>query len=152
MSPLILNRRAKREYEIIETFEAGIILSGPEVKSLRLGKANIGDAYADPKDGELWLINCHISEYNNAQKEFHDYPTRPRKLLLHKRELINLKKKVDVKGVTMVPLSMYFKSGKVKVEFGLARGKKNWDKRQSIMKKDLERQTQRTFKGQRISL
>ena len=70
MSPLILNRRAKREYEIIETFEAGIILSGPEVKSLRLGKANIGDAYADPKDGELWLINCHISEYNNAQKNF----------------------------------------------------------------------------------
>ena len=87
MTSVLINKRAKREYEIIDTYEAGIVLSGPEVKSLRLGRANIGDAYADPRDGEIWLINCHISEYFNAQKEFQFSPTRPRKLLLHKKEI-----------------------------------------------------------------
>ena len=147
MSPLILNRRAKREYEIIETFEAGIILSGPEVKSLRLGKANIGDAYADPKDGELWLINCHISEYNNTQKEFHDSPTRPRKLLLHKKEIRKLQGNVQKQGLTIIVLKMYFNlKGIAKVNLALGRGKKDRDKRADEKRKDWQRQKQRLLR------
>ncbi len=147
MSPLILNRRAKREYEIIETFEAGIILSGPEVKSLRLGKANIGDEYADPKDGELWLINCHISEYNNAQKEFHDSPTRPRKLLLHKKEIRKLRGNVQKQGLTIIVLKMYFNlKGIAKVNLALGRGKKDRDKRADEKRKDWQRQKQRLLR------
>ena len=145
------NKKARHDYEILEKFEAGIVLQGSEVKSLREGNGNVKESYIKFFKNELWVVGMHIAEYSHSGYGGHT-PVHDRKLLLHKRELINLKKKVDVKGVTMVPLSMYFKNGKVKVEFGLARGKKNWDKRQSIMKKDLERQTQRTFKGQRISL
>ena len=147
MSPLIINRRAKREYEIIETFEAGIILSGPEVKSLRLGKVNIGDAYADPKDGEMWLINCHISEYNNAQKEFHYTPTRPRKLLLHKKEIRKLQGNVQKQGLTIIVLKMYFNiKGIAKVNLGLGRGKKDRDKRADEKRRDWQRQKQRLLR------
>ncbi|MAJ44252.1 MAG: SsrA-binding protein [Candidatus Marinimicrobia bacterium] len=145
------NKKARYDYDILEKFEAGIVLQGSEVKSLREGNGNVKESYIKFLKNELWVIGMHIAEYSHSGYSGHT-TVHDRKLLLHKRELINLKKKVDLKGVTMVPLSMYFKNGKVKVEFGLARGKKNWDKRQSIMKKDLERQTQRTFKGQKISL
>jgi SsrA-binding protein len=148
MSPTILNRRAKREYEIIETVEAGIVLSGPEVKSLRLGKANIGDAYADPKDGEIWLINCHISEYNNAQKEFNSSPTRPRKLLLHKKEIKKLQGSVQKQGLTIIVLKLFFKSnGIAKVNLGLGRGKKDRDKRADEKRRDWQRQKQRLLRA-----
>ena len=145
------NKKARHDYEILEKFEAGMVLQGSEVKSLREGNGNVKESYIKFFKNELWVVGMHIAEYSHSGYAGHT-PVHDRKLLLHKRELINLKKKVDVKGVTMVPLSMYFKNGKVKLEFGLARGKKNWDKRQSIMKKDLERQTQRRYKGQRISL
>ena len=154
MSPvknIATNKKARYDYKIIDKFEAGIVLLGSEVKSLREGNGNIKESYVKFLKKELWLIGMHIAEYSHSGHNSHT-PVRDRKLLLHRRELINLKKKVDVKGVTMVPLSMYFKNGIVKIEFGLARGKKNWDKRQSIMKKDIERQTQRSYKGQKISL
>ena len=145
------NKKARHDYEILEKFEAGMVLQGSEVKSLREGNGIVKESYIKFFKNELWVVGMHIAEYSHSGYVGHT-PVHDRKLLLHKRELINLKKKVDVKGVTMVPLSMYFKNGKVKLEFGLAKGKKNWDKRQSIMKKDLERQTQRRYKGQRISL
>ncbi len=148
MSPVILNRRAKREYEIIETFEAGIILSGPEVKSLRLGKANIGDAYADPKGGEMWLINCHISEYSNAQKDFDFSPTRPRKLLLHKKEIKKLQGSVQKQGLTIIVLKIYFNvKGVAKINLGLGRGKKDRDKRADEKSRDWQRQKQRLLRA-----
>lgn len=148
MSSIISNRRAKREYEILETVEAGIILSGPEVKSLRLGKANIGDAYADPKDGEMWLINCHISEYNNAQKEFHTSPTRPRKLLLHKKEIKKLQGSVQKQGLTLIVLKIFFNfKGVAKIILGLGRGKKDRDKRADEKRRDWQRQKQRLLRA-----
>ena len=131
MTSVLINKRAKREYEIIDTYEAGIILSGPEVKSLRLGRANIGDAYADPRDGEIWLINCHISDYFNAQKEFQFSPTRPRKLLLHKKEIRKLQGSVQKQGLTLIVLKIFFnKKGIAKIDLGLGRGKKDRDKSQ----------------------
>ena len=148
MTPLILNRRAKREYEILETFEAGIILSGPEVKSLRLGKANIGDAYADPKDGEIWLINCHISEYSHSSSNVEFSPLRPRKLLLHKKEIRKLSGSVQKKGLTLIVLKIFFNNkGYVKLELGLGRGKKDYDKRASEKQKDWSRQKQRLLRN-----
>ena len=104
---VLINKKAKREYEILDTYVAGIVLSGPEVKSLRLGRANIGDAYADPREGEIWLINCHISEYFNAQKEFQFSPTRPRKLLLHKKEIRKLQGSVQKQGLTLIVLNIF---------------------------------------------
>ena len=151
MSPVILNRRARREYEIIDTYEAGIILSGPEVKSLRLGRANIGDAYADPREGELWLINCHISEYTNALKEFHYSPTRPRKLLLHKKELVKMINAVNREGATIIPLSLYFnKRGMLKVDLGIAKGKRQYDKRQTEKNRDWKRDQDRIIRDKNI--
>jgi SsrA-binding protein len=147
MNPVILNRRAKREYEILETFEAGIILSGPEVKSLRMGKANIGDSYADPKDGEIWLINCHISEYSNAQEEFNSSPTKPRKLLLHKKEIRKLQGSVQRQGLTIIVLKIFFnKKGIAKIILGLGRGKKDRDKRADEKRRDWQRQKQRLIR------
>lgn len=147
MSPVILNRRARREFEIIDTYEAGIILSGPEVKSLRLGRANIGDAYADPREGELWLINFHISEYTNAQKEFQFSPTRPRKLLLNKKEIRKLQGSVQKQGLTLIVLKIFFNNkGIVKIDLGLGRGKKDRDKRADEKRKDWQRQKQRLLR------
>ena len=147
MSLVILNRRARREYEIIDTYEAGIILSGPEVKSLRLGRANIGDSYADPREGELWLINCHISEYTNALKELHYSPTRPRKLLLHKKEIRKLQGSVQKQGLTLIVLKIFFNGkGIAKIDLGLGRGKKDRDKRADEKRKDWQRQKQRLLR------
>ena len=126
---------------------AGIVLSGPEVKSLRLGRANIGDAYADPREGEIWLINCHISEYFNAQKEFQFSPTRPRKLLLHKKEIRKLQGSVQKQGLTLIVLKIFFNNkGIAKIDLGLGRGKKDRDKSADEKSRDWQRQKQRLLK------
>lgn len=147
MASTILNRRINREYEILDKYEAGIQLTGAEVKSLRLGKANIGDSYADPREGELWLINCHISEYSHSSNvEFS--PLRPRKLLLHKKEIRKLSGSVQKKGLTLVVLKIFFNNkGFVKVELGLGRGKKDYDKRAYEKQKDWDRQKQRLLRN-----
>ena len=147
MSFVLINKKAKREYEILDTYVAGIVLSGPEVKSLRLGRANIGDAYADPREGEIWLINCHISEYFNAQKEFQFSPTRPRKLLLHKKEIRKLQGSVQKQGLTLIVLKIFFNNkGVAKIDLGLGRGKKDRDKRADEKSRDWQRQKQRLLK------
>ena len=145
------NRKARHEYHIIEKFEAGIVLAGSEVKSMREANVNIKESYVRFINNELFTVGMHIGEYSHQGYTTH-YPTRTRKLLLHKKELKKLTRSVDEKGMTMIPLQLYFKNGRVKLEFSLAKGKRNWDKRQDIMKKDLERQSQRMFKSQKIKL
>ncbi len=142
---IAVNRKARHEYAIIQTYEAGIVLQGTEVKSLRLGKANLVDSYANLKDGEVWLVGAHISVYEQGNINNHE-PTRTRKLLLNKSEIRKLIGKVKEKGLTLIPLRLYFKDGKVKVEIALAKGKKVYDKRESIAKKDLQRDQERRFK------
>ncbi len=139
------NRKAFFNFEIEDTFEAGICLMGSEVKSLRDGKANLSDSYGKIRNGEIFLVDCHISPYSQANRENHE-PLRDRKLLLHKREIKKLTGKVAERGYSLVPLRMYFKNGKVKLEMGLARGKKNYDKRESIKKKDQRRELERMMK------
>ncbi len=139
------NKKAWFNFEIDDRFEAGIVLTGAEVKSLRGGKANLGDSYAKVKSGEMFLIDAHISPYDKATSEDQD-PLRARKLLLHKREIRKLTGKVVEKGFSLIPLRMYFKNGKVKVELALARGKKAYDKRDSIRKKDQRREMERLVK------
>ncbi len=134
----ILNRKAKYNYQIFETVEAGIVLTGTEIKSLRLGKANIKDSYARVKNNEIFLINMHISSYDNGNIFNHD-ETRERKLLLHKKEILKFRDKIKLEGYTIVPLKVYLKNGKAKVLIGLAKGKKNYDKREDIKKRDIER-------------
>ncbi len=134
----ILNRKAKYNYQIFETVEAGIVLTGTEIKSLRLGKANIKDSYARVKNNEIFLINMHISSYDNGNLFNHD-ETRERKLLLHKKEILKFRDKIKLEGYTLVPLKVYLKNGKAKVLIGLAKGKKNYDKREDIKKRDIER-------------
>jgi SsrA-binding protein len=133
------NKRAFRDYFITDTFEAGIVLEGSEVKSLRDGRANLGDSYADVRGGEVFLVGCHISEYPFANRLNHA-PMRERKLLLHKREIRKLGVKTLERGFTLVPLSLYFKEGKVKVELGLAKGKRQYDKRESVKQRDIDRE------------
>ena len=134
----ILNRKAKYNYQIFETLEAGIVLTGTEIKSLRLGKANIKDSYARVKNNEVFLINMHISSYDNGNIFNHD-ETRERKLLLHKKEILKFRDKIKLEGYTLVPLKVYLKDGRAKVLLGLAKGKKNYDKREDIKKRDIER-------------
>ena len=134
----ILNRKAKYNYQIFETVEAGIVLTGTEIKSLRLGKANIKDSYARVKNNEIFLINMHISSYDNGNLFNHD-ETRERKLLLHKKEILKFRDKIKLEGYTLVPLKVYLKNGKAKVLIGLAKGKKSYDKREDIKKRDIER-------------
>jgi SsrA-binding protein len=138
----ISNRRARFEYEILDSYEAGIVLKGSDVKSLRAGKANLQDSYAVVKNGEVWLVNMHISPYEQANQFNHD-PVRTRKLLLNKSEIAKLHNTTNVKGLTLVPLKMYFKKGNAKVELGIARGKKLHDKRESIKERDVEREMRR---------
>jgi len=142
---ITVNRKARFEYAILQTFEAGIILTGTEVKALREGKANLVDSYASIVNGEAWLNSAHISEYKQGNINNHD-PVRTRKLLLNKSEIRKLIGKVKEKGLTLVPLRLYFKKGKVKVELALAKGKKVYDKRESIAKKDFQREQERRFK------
>ena len=139
------NRKAWHEYHILEKYEGGIVLYGSEVKAIREGKANIKEAYVRFIENELFVIGMHIGKYSNEGYSTHT-PVRDRKLLLHKKELLNLRKMVDEKGKTLIPLSMYLKGGRVKVEFGLAQGKKMWDKRKTKMEKDVKRQVDRAMK------
>jgi SsrA-binding protein len=140
------NRRARFDYEILETHEAGLVLLGPEVKSLRAGKANLSDAYASVRRGEVFLINAHISPYTQAGRENPD-PRRERKLLLHRAEIARLRGRVAERGLTLVPLRLYFKGGRAKVELGVARGKRRYDKRQAIRRREEEREMQRQTRG-----
>src|SRR5687768_3163644 len=139
------NKRARHDYAIIDTWEAGIVLTGSEVKSLRNGKANISDAYGIVKDGEVHLLNLHISPYEQANYFNHE-PTRTRKLLLHKREIKKMIGAVERQGLTLVPLELYFKKGKAKVALGLGRGKKLYDKRADEKRRDDERDMQRAVR------
>jgi len=141
------NRRARHEYFIEETIETGVVLTGTEVKSLRRGKGNLNDSYAQIKEGEVILYNCHISPYDFGNRYNHD-PLRPRKLLLHKAEIRRLTAKIKEKGFTLVPLAMYFdRNNRVKIELALARGKKLYDKRANLAKRDAEREMARALKG-----
>lgn len=138
----ISNRKARFEYEILDTFEAGIVLVGSEVKSLRQGKANLQDSYALVKNGEVWLLNMHINPYEQANQFNHD-PLRTRKLLLNKSEIAKLQIKTNEKGLTLIPLKLYFSKGIAKVELGIGKGKKLHDKRESVKERDVTREMQR---------
>lgn len=139
------NRRARFDYHIEDTYEAGIVLTGTEVKSLRAGHAQIVDGYALVKDGEVWLMGVHIPEYTQGTWTNHE-PRRPRKLLLHRREISRLIGKTQEKGLTLVPLSLYFRDGRAKVEIGLARGKRAYDKRQHIAQREAKREMDRALR------
>lgn len=136
------NRKANFEYEILEKYEAGIVITGTEVKSLRIGKANLQDAYGRISNDEVWLINSHISEYKFGNINNHE-PLRNRKLLLNRKEIRKIKQALQERGLTLVPLKMYFRGSLVKVEIGIARGKKLYDKRESIKKRETERKLSR---------
>ena len=142
---IIVNRKARYEYSIIQIWEAGIVLVGTEVKSLRQGKANLVDGYAKVDKGEVWLVNLHISEYVQGNINNHE-PKRQRKLLLNRSEIRKLTDKLKDKGLTLIPLRLYFKKGKVKVELALAKGKKAYDKRKDIAKRDFQRDQERKIK------
>ena len=142
------NKRARHDYHIVETWEAGLVLTGPEVKSLRDGRANLGDAYGILKDGEVWLLNLHISPYEQASYNNVE-PTRTRKLLLHKKEIRKMIGAVERQGLTLVPLELYFKAGKAKVALALGKGKKLHDKREDSQKRDAEREMARAITRRR---
>jgi SsrA-binding protein len=142
------NRKARHEYQLLERYEAGIVLTGTEVKSLRDGGASLQQAYADVRDGEAWLIGAHIAEYGQGNIANHE-PDRDRKLLLHSKEIASLLGKVRERGLTLVPTRLYFKDGKVKVELALARGKEHRVKRRDIAKRDADRQIERALKSRR---
>jgi SsrA-binding protein len=143
---ITVNRRARHDYFIEESLEGGLVLTGSEVKSLRAGKAQLKDSYAQLKQGEIWLVNAHISEYSPSAQFGHE-PVRARKLLLHRREIDRLAGKVKEQGLTLVPLRLYFKHGRAKVELGLARGKKLYDKRESIKEREVRREMDRARRG-----
>lgn len=140
-----LNRKARHEYHIIESFEAGIELSGTEVKSLRAGKANLQDSYARVENGDLMLYNMHISPYDQGNRFNHE-PKRTRRLLMHKYEIMRLLGKVREKGFSLIPLKVYFKNGWAKVELALARGKKLYDRREDMAERDAKREIERARK------
>jgi SsrA-binding protein len=143
------NRRARFDYEIVDTFEAGIALMGPEVKSLRDGRANLGDSFATIHRGEAWLEKLHISAYEPATRANPTDPQRRRKLLLHRREIDRLDGRIAEKGLTLVPLTVYFLGGRAKVELALARGKHRHDKRETIRRREQDRETQRAMRRHR---
>jgi SsrA-binding protein len=143
---IVSNRKARHEYEVLETWEAGMVLQGTEVKALRQGRANLQDSFARIDGGELWLYNLHISPYEHGNRFNHD-PLRPRKLLLHTRELRKLLGQVEQKGLTLVPLDLHFRRGVAKVTLALARGKKLHDKRDDLKRRDAEREMQRDWKA-----
>jgi len=142
------NRKARHEYQLFERYEAGLVLTGTEVKSLRAGGATLQRAYADVRDGEVWLVGAHIAEYGQGNIANHD-PDRDRKLLLHRKEIASLIGKVRERGFTLVPTRLYFKDGKAKVELALARGKEQRDKRRDIAKREAQRQIERALHPRR---
>ena len=142
----ILNRKANYDYQVTETYEAGIVLTGTEIKSIRNGKCNIKDSYAIIKNNEMYLLNTHISLYEEGNI-FNHNETRTRKLLMHKKEILKLKDKITLEGYTLIPLKIYFVKSKAKVLIGLAKGKKNYDKRESIKERDIKREIAKDFKN-----
>jgi len=145
MRVVATNRKARHDYHILDTYEAGMVLTGSEIKSVRAGRVNLRESYVAVRDGELWLINCHIAPYDQASRQNHD-PRRDRKLLMHRRQIDRLAREVQEPGYTIVPLRMYLKDNWAKVEIALARGKKLHDKRQAIAKRDSKRQVERALK------
>lgn len=139
------NRRARHDYHILDTVEAGVVLTGTEVKSLRAGRASLTDGFAELRDGELWLMGVHIPEYTLGTWTNHE-PRRPRKLLLHRREIDRLASQTSEQGLTIVPLALYFAGGRVKVELALARGKRAYDKRQDLARRDAAREVERALR------
>ena len=140
-----VNRKAAHDYHILRTLEAGLSLTGTEIKSIRAGHVSIREAYVRPLNGEMWLVGTHIAQYPPAGSTNHE-PTRSRKLLLHRREMYELAHEIATAGVTLVPLRLYLKDGKAKLEIALARGKRSYDKRETIAKRDAERQMQRAMR------
>jgi SsrA-binding protein len=142
---IINNRQAFHEFIITDKFEAGAVLQGTEVKSIMAGRIQLKDSYVSVRDGEVWLLNAHISPYSHGNKQNHD-PLRTRKLLLHKREITKLEKETTQKGMTLVVTSLYWKNGRIKFEIGVAKGKKLYDKRETEMKKAVDKETQQQLK------
>jgi SsrA-binding protein len=142
------NRKAFHNYFIQDTFEAGIVLTGTEIKSIRSGRVSLGEAYVRPEDGELWLMGAHIARYEAASYLSHE-PARPRKLLLHRKEIDSLISRIAEKGFTLVPLRLYIKERTAKVEIALAKGKKLYDKRETIIRRETEREIDRNIKRRR---
>ena len=140
----ILNRKARYDYEISDTYEAGIELTGNEIKSVRKGSVNLKDCYVIIKKSEAYILNMHITNYDKAV--FKEEETRTRKLLLHKDEILKINDKVSIKGFTLVPLRLYFKNGKAKLEIGVAKGKHTYDKKESIKERDIKRETDKALK------
>ena len=144
--PLAQNRKASHDYYILDTIEAGVALTGTEIKSVRAGRINLKDGFAQIKNGEAWLMNVHISEYTQGNRFNHD-PLRNRKLLLHKKQIVRLANETSGKGITLVPLKVYLKNGFAKVLIGVAQGKHSYDKRETIKRRDQEREIRRTLKN-----
>jgi SsrA-binding protein len=144
---VITNRKARYDYLVLDSWECGIMLAGPEVKSVRDGRANLQDSYARVEDGEVWLYGMHVSPYSYSRMELD--PVRRRKLLLHRKEITAIERGTAEKGHTLVPLRVYFKDGRAKVELALARGKRAYDKRHAIAERDARRETERALKGVR---
>ncbi len=140
-----VNRKAQHDYHILRTLEAGLSLLGTEIKSIRDGRVSIREAYVRPDDREIWLVGAHVAHYPPAGSANHD-PTRRRRLLLHRRQIAELRRAVESDGVTIVPLRLYLKSGRAKLEIAVARGKKRYDKRAAIAKRDAERQIERALR------
>ena len=145
---ITVNRKAYHDYHIQETLEVGIVLKGSEIKSIRANRVDLRDAYAKPENGELWLYNSHIASYDAASYNTHE-PTRPRKLLLHRKEINSLAGKVTQRGLTLVPLKLYIKRGVAKIELGMAKGKKIYDKREAIARREVGREMDRALKFRR---
>lgn len=148
MKPITTNRAARRNYEITDRYEAGIVLTGSEVKSLRAGNANLKDSFVHIRGGEAFLINAHIAPYPMARDGGHE-PDRPRKLLMHKRQIERLGSTLAEKGLALIPLQMYWKEGRAKVELGLGKGRRSYDKRHAIKKRDQEREMERALRRSR---
>ena len=142
----ILNRKARYDYEIKETYEAGIVLKGTEIKSIRNGNANLKDSYAIIKNNEVFLINMYISPYEQGNINNHE-ETRTRKLLLNKKEIFKIRDAITIDGYTLIPMKLYFKGNKAKIELGIARGKKSYDKREAIKERDIKRDLEKNYKS-----
>ena len=151
MSPITINKKAYYDYEVLQTFEAGVILSGPEVKSIKNGRINLSGAYVNIDAGIPWLINVHVDPYPPAAQVQRNYdPTQNRKLLLHKKEIASLIGKTKIRRLTIIPLKVYTKHNIIKIEIGLVRGKKKWDKRETIKKKETKRKIEQTLKREKF--
>ena len=145
MKVIATNRKARHDYHILDTYEAGVVLTGSEIKSVRAGRVNLRDSYVAVREGELWLLNCHIAPYDQASRLNHE-PRRERKLLMHRRQIDRLARDVEEPGHTVVPLRVYLKNNRAKVEIALVRGKRQYDKRQAIAKRETDRQIRRALK------